>query len=125
MPPAIDLPSVTMSGSRPHAAVHPPGPAESVWVSSMISSVPVRVHAARAPSQKPGSGSTMPMLVSAGSARTQAISCPSSAASSAGRSLNSTTAVVSVGSTAAPTSPSRARGRPSSSTTNVSSTEPW
>ena len=40
----------------------------------MISSVPVRVHAARTPAQKPGSGSTMPMFVSAGSASTHAIS---------------------------------------------------
>ena len=105
--------------------MQPPGPAESVCVSSMISSVPVRVQASRAAAQNPGSGSTMPMFVSAGSASTQAISPPASAASSAGRSLNSTTAVVSVGSTAAPTRPGRARGRPSSRITNVSSTEPW
>ena len=41
-PPAIALPSVSMSGSRPQArACSRPGPAQSVWVSSMISSVPV------------------------------------------------------------------------------------
>ena len=44
MPPAIDLPIVTMSGFRSQAPVAPPGPAENVWVSSLISSVPwVRV----------------------------------------------------------------------------------
>ena len=34
------LPSVTRSGSRPQAAVQPPGPADSVWVSSLMRSVP-------------------------------------------------------------------------------------
>ena len=76
MPPAIALPIVTTSGRSPHAAVQPPGPALIVCVSSMISSVPVRSHAARSASWKPGSGRTMPMLVSAGSASTQA-TCPS------------------------------------------------
>ncbi len=41
-PPPIALPMVSMSGSRPHAAVQPPGPAENVWVSSLISRVPYR-----------------------------------------------------------------------------------
>ena len=36
----IALPIVSRSGSRPQAAVHPPGPAENVCVSSMISSDP-------------------------------------------------------------------------------------
>ena len=39
-PPAIALPIVTMSGSRSHARVAPPGPALKVCVSSMISNVP-------------------------------------------------------------------------------------
>ena len=41
MPPAIGLPMVSRSGSRPHAAVAPPGPALMVCVSSMTSRVPV------------------------------------------------------------------------------------
>ena len=40
MPPPIALPIVTMSGSSDHACVQPPGPAENVCVSSLISSVP-------------------------------------------------------------------------------------
>ena len=39
-PPPIALPMTSMSGSRPQACVQPPGPAEKVCVSSMISSVP-------------------------------------------------------------------------------------
>ena len=72
MPPPMALPIVTTSGDSPHAAVQPPGPALMVCVSSMMSSVPVPSHAARRPSWKPGSGRTMPMLVSAGSASTHA-----------------------------------------------------
>ena len=52
-----------------------PGRRESVCVSSMISSAPVLAWPARAaPSRKPGSGRTMPMLVSAGSVRMAATS---------------------------------------------------
>ncbi len=40
MPPPIDLPIVTMSGSSCQARVQPPGPALKVCVSSLISSVP-------------------------------------------------------------------------------------
>ena len=40
MPPPIALPITTRSGVSPQAAQHPPGPAEKVCVSSMISSVP-------------------------------------------------------------------------------------
>ena len=36
MPPPMALPMVTTSGSRPQAAVAPPGPAENVCVSSLI-----------------------------------------------------------------------------------------
>ena len=50
------------------------------------------------------------MFVSAGSASTQATSPGASAASSAEVSLNSTTFVVTVGSTAGPTLPERERG---------------
>ena len=39
-PPPMVLPTVTKSGSRPHAAVAPPGPTQMVWVSSITSSVP-------------------------------------------------------------------------------------
>ena len=42
MPPPIGLPTTTRSGSRPQAAVQPPGPAHRVWVSSMTSSTPWR-----------------------------------------------------------------------------------
>ena len=41
MPPPIVLPMTSMSGSRPQARVAPPGPAQIVWVSSMIRIVPV------------------------------------------------------------------------------------
>ena len=61
-------------GLEPVRRVYPPGPAQSVCVSSMISSVPVSRVAARSCSWKPGSGRTMPMFVSAGSASTHATS---------------------------------------------------
>ena len=68
----------------------------------------------------------MPMFVSAGSISRHATSSYSSTRSSESTSLNSATLVVSVGSSAGPTSPARARERPCSSrTTNDSSTEPW
>ena len=51
----------------------------------------------------------MPMLVSAGSVRTAAISPTRSARSTASRSLNSTATVVSAGSTAGATLPGRDR----------------
>ena len=41
------LPIVTMSGSRPHAFVQPPGPALIVCVSSISSSVPYFVQSSR------------------------------------------------------------------------------
>ena len=91
----------------------------------MISSVPVSLVMRRSCSWYPGSGSTMPMLVSAGSASTAATSPGSSAARSASTSLNSTTFVVSTGSTAGPTFPGRDRGTPSSSQITDSSTVPW
>ena len=91
------LPIVTTSGRSPHAAVQPPGPALIVCVSSMISSVPVRSQAARSASWKPGSGRTMPMLVSAGSASTHATCSSASSRSTASTSLNSHTRVVTVG----------------------------
>ena len=94
MPPAIALPIVTRSGSSPHAAVHPPGPADSVCVSSMINSVPVASHAARSPARKPSSGRTIPMFVSAGSVSTHATCRSSSSRRTASRSLNSHTRVV-------------------------------
>ena len=68
----------------------------------------------------------MPMLVSAGSVSTAAISPVRSARSTASRSLNSTATVVVAGSTAGPTLPGRERVVPSGpATTNVSSTLPW
>ena len=42
MPPPIVLPMTNMSGSSPSARVMPPGPAQIVWVSSMMRIVPVR-----------------------------------------------------------------------------------
>ena len=70
--------------------MQPPGPAESVWVSSISSSVPVRSHSSRSPSRKPGSGRTMPMLVRAGSVMTTATCSSARAASTDARSFHST-----------------------------------
>ena len=109
------LPTTTTSGRSPSRAVIPPGPAHSVWVSSMTSTVPVSSHAARTASCQPGSGSTMPMLVSAGSISTAAISRAASAARIAGTSLKATTTVVVAGSTGGPMLPRRETTRPSSS----------
>ena len=123
MPPAIALPIVTMSGCRPHAAVHPPGPADRVWVSSIIRRVPVRSHSSRRPVWNPSMGATIPMLVRAGSVSTAAISPVASARSTAARSLNSTATVVDAGSTAGATLPGRDRVVPSGPvTTKASST---
>jgi hypothetical protein len=92
----------------------------------MISSVPARVQPSRTASRKPSCGSTIPMLVRAGSISTHATSPLPSAASTESMSLNSATRVVVAGSTAGPTLPARERTRPSSpSVTNASSTEPW
>jgi hypothetical protein len=67
----------------------------------------------------------MPMLVSAGSIRTAATSPCDSSLSSAAASLNSTTLVVSRGSTGGPTLPARGRGPSGVATMNDSSTLPW
>ena len=126
MPLPIALPIVSRSGSSPHSAVQPPGPAENVCVSSMMSSAPCSRVMVRSASWYPSSGSTIPMFVMAGSARTQAISPVASASRSWPRSLNSTAVVVSPTATAGPTLPSRATVRPSGArTANDSSTEPW
>ena len=69
-----------------------------VWVSSMISSVPLSRVKRRRASWYPGSGRTIPMLVSAGSASTAATSPGASAASSASTSLKGTIRVVVAGS---------------------------
>ena len=75
MPPPIGLPTTTKSGSSPQAAVQPPGPAQSVCVSSMTSSTSWRRVISRTAGRgSPSSGSTMPMLVSAGSISRQATS---------------------------------------------------
>ena len=79
----------------------------------MTSSVPARRVISRSASWNPGSGCTIPMFVSAGSASTQATSPCASAASSAGRSLNSTTRVVSEGFTGGPRLPLRGPTTPS------------
>ena len=66
------------------------------------------------------------MFVKAGSASTHATSSGARASANASTSLNSTTLVVSVGSTAAPIEPGRATTEPSSlNTAKVSSTVPW
>jgi len=122
----MGFPRVTKSGSRPQARVQPPGPAEMVWVSSMTSSVPCLRVSARSAAWKPGSGRTMPMLVMAGSASTQATSPVASSLSRASRSLNSTTRVVTAGFTGGPMLPGRGPTRPSGpSVAKVSSTVPW
>ena len=106
--------------------VAPPQPAENVWVSSIMSRVPAAVHSSRSRSWKPGSGSTMPMLVSAGSVSTAATSPWASARSTASRSFQATTRVVSASGTGGPTLPGRLSVSPSGpGTANVSSTDPW
>ena len=90
----MDLPMTKMSGWSPQARVAPPAPAENVCVSSIISSAPYLVASSRRPSMKPGSGSTMPMLVRAGSVRIAATSPWDSASSTAARSFQVTALVV-------------------------------
>ena len=118
-PAAIVLPTTTTSGRSPSRAVIPPGPAHRVWVSSMTSRVPVRSQAARTASCHPGSGSTIPMFVIAGSMSTAATSPDARAASSAGTSLNGTTTVVASSGTGAPMLPRRETTRPSSSSDRI------
>ena len=126
MPPAIDLPIVTMSGSRFQARVQPPGPALNVCVSSLISRVPAARVSSRTASRYPGSGSTIPMLVSAGSISTAATSPAASSRSSAARSLNSTTRVVSARvDRCADVARAGIAARPVPATMNDSSTLPW
>ena len=60
MPPAIDLPIVTRSGSRPQAAVSPPAPTTWVCVSSQARSVPVSRVSRRSASWNPASGQDQP-----------------------------------------------------------------
>jgi hypothetical protein len=66
----------------------------------------------------------MPMLVMAGSISTAATSPWASSRSSAAKSLNSATRVVSVTSTGAPVLPGRLRGPPEVAMMNDSSTLP-
>jgi hypothetical protein len=125
MPLPIALPTVSTSGSSPFAAVNPPGPEQSVCVSSITSSVPYLRVNARSASWKPGSAWTMPMFVNAGSASTHATSPCASARSRASMSFHSTTRVVSSSGTGGPRLPSRSTTAPPSSVANVSSTVPW
>ena len=91
----------------------------------MISSVPAARVSSRTASWYSGSGSTMPMLVSAGSKSTAATSPGASAARRPSMSLISTTFVVSATGTAGPMLPSRATTEPSSANcAKVSSTDP-
>ncbi|MNM75161.1 hypothetical protein D3C81_869370 [compost metagenome] len=124
-PPAMALPRVRKSGSSCQARVQPPGPVDSVWVSSTISRLPACRVSSRSRAMKPGCGSTMPMLVSAGSQSTAATSPGASAASSAARSLNGTTRLCWVRLRAWPISPGRCTVWPSRRRTRVSSTVPW
>ena len=114
------------SGCKSQALVQPPGPSEMVWVSSMSSSVPAARHARSTAARNPGSGSTMPMLVIAGSMMRTATSPCASPASTDAMSLNSAARVVSCNGTGAPTLPGRSRVLPAGpSTARVSSTDPW
>ncbi|MNF56733.1 hypothetical protein D3C84_382330 [compost metagenome] len=124
-PPATALPTVRKSGSRCQARVQPPGPVDRVWVSSTIKRVPTWRVSSRRRAMKPGAGSTMPMLVSAGSQSTAATSPGASAASSAARSLNGTTRLCWVRLRAWPISPGRCTVWPSRVRTMASSTVPW
>ena len=125
-PPPMVLPTTTASGRRSHARVQPPGPAHSVCVSSTMRSVPVRSQTSRTAARYPSSGSTMPMLVIAGSSSRHATSPPASAASRASTSLKGTTAVVSCSGTGGPMLPRRATTWPSASrVAKDSSTLPW
>jgi len=69
-------------------------------------------------------GSTMPVLVSAGSVRRSATSPPESAASTAARSLKGTSSVSSLAEGIGPISPREGTTRPFSSRAKVSSTWP-
>ena len=111
IPPAIAFPIVTRSGSSACAPCSRPGPQQIVCVSSIASSVPVLPRSSRQTSWNPGSGSTIPMFVSAGSASTQATSSSASPRSSASTSFHSTTRVVSSGSSGGPTLPGRGTTR--------------
>ena len=93
MPPPMDLPMTKMSGCSPT----PGGPARAGrervrLVDHQQRAVPRA--SSRSPSMKPGSGSTMPMLVSAGSVRMAATSPWASASSTAARSFHVTDRVV-------------------------------
>lgn len=90
-----------------------------MWVSSLISKVPVFVAYSRTNYRNPGSGRTIPMFVMAGSIKIAATSLYDSYLFRPSKSLNSTTLVVSVGSTAGATNPGLGLGLPSSTTTNV------
>ena len=111
IPPAIDFPIVTMSGSRFQARVQPPGPALNVCVSSLIS------RRAAAPGQLAdrvqvaGLGQHDPDVGQGGLHQHHGhVARGELALEAVGRSLNSATRVVSRGSTGAPTLPARERG---------------
>ena len=121
----MDLPATKMSGSNPHAVVAPPQPAEKVWVSSIISSAPYFVANSRRPAMKPGSGSTMPILVSAGSVRIAATSPCCNAASTEARSFHTAARVVRSTGTGGATLPGRETVDPSGpASAKASSTDP-
>lgn len=84
-----------------------------------MSKVPAFVVYYLTNSRKPGSGRTIPMFVIAGSIRTAATSLYDNYLFRPSKSLNSTTLVVRVGSTAGATNPGLGLGLPSSTTTNV------
>jgi len=116
---------VMKSGSSPYLPVYPPGPAQIVWVSSITRYVPCFPVSSRSASWNPASGRTIPMFVSAGSVSTAATSPWASSRSSPSTSFHSVTLVVTTGSTGGPRFSGRDLGRPSSSTTKLSSTVPW
>ena len=68
VPPAMALPRVIMSGTTPQRSTAPPRAVQMpVLTSSKMSTMPCFLVMARTPSRKPGSGSTTPRFIMAGS----------------------------------------------------------
>ena len=126
-PPAIDLPMVSMSGSRPPArrAAARAGAEGVGLVDDQEGAGLARELAQRARGSPVRAGRCRCWSAPARRARRRRRR-RAARARARRASLNSTTSVVTVGSTGGPTLPSRETGRPSSPTTmNVSSTVPW
>ena len=102
VPPARALPSVTMSGTTPQRSTAPPRAVQMpVLTSSKMSTMPCFLVISRTASRKPGSGSTTPRFIMAGSMMTQAGVRPSAISRSMrlvmfSTSLNGTGMVMSI-----------------------------